>query len=440
MREEKTGFFPAPQRMDVSVLYVEHEGSSRQAVAHVLARKVSRIHLATDGLDGVEVFKRHRPALIITELMIPNLDGCAMCREIRDIDPEVPIIILSSNYESEQLLNSIDLGVLKYLVKPVEYSVLINAIEAAVDGIEKKRAQGKALREAQSALRFVEHDTRLLQEYVERSMGGHLAEFGKIRLHNVPMGAISGDFFCAARRGEDLYLMMADASGHGFSAMIPAMGVPRLFREYAEQGLPLRVIAAEINGSLRRQGLTGHFVAATLVRLISAGRRLEVLNCGNPPALLMDSGLLHEFHSSTFALGMADSEQLHIDVERREVAGKVALYLFTDGLVDTLQQKNSDGVAFMQLFQQVPPADRFDHVVQQANAAMSLGQPDDVTMAEIQIDLPPSSYEPVQCPIVWGVTQQQGGEGWRGYDGGMNRREEGVLAGSTLPEHPVIWR
>ncbi len=374
--------------MDISVLYVEDDSSSRLAIAHMLARRVSQVYTAEDGLAGLEVFKAKRPALVISDVMMPRMDGCAMCREIMALDPEVKIIMLSSCSESEALLKSIDLGVLKYLVKPIKMAALVDAIGAAMAEIEKKKAFGRALAEARSMLSFVEHDTALLQEYVERSIGDNLEEFANIRLHNRPMGAISGDFFCSARHREDLYLLLADASGHGFSAMVPAMGIPRRFRESAAKGFSLLAIADEINAILRGQALTGHFVAATLVRLTRAGRCIEVLNCGNPPAILMgmDGALMREFHSSTFPLGMADSQEMRIDVERFELDGKASLYLYTDGLVDTLGQSMIDCDMLKNIFMETPTTEVFDRMLHLVEEALQLGQPDDVTMAEIIID------------------------------------------------------
>ena len=79
--------------MDISVLYVEDDSSSRLAIAHMLARRVSQVYTAEDGLAGLEVFKAKRPALVISDVMMPRMDGCAMCREIMALDPEVKIIM-----------------------------------------------------------------------------------------------------------------------------------------------------------------------------------------------------------------------------------------------------------------------------------------------------------------------------------------------------------
>lgn len=376
------------QLMDTAVLYVEDDSSAREVLTRYLSRRVARIYTAEDGMAGLEAFKMHRPALVITDVLMPNMDGCSMSREIRAIDPDVPIIMLSAHNESDQLLASIDLGVFKYLVKPIRLPDLLEAIQAALEMLEKRQALERALLKAQSALSSVEHDTEMLQDYVARSMGEDLESFDNIRLYNLPKAAISGDFFCAASHRGDLYLLLADASGHGLSAMVPAMGIPRRFREYAGRGFSLLAIADEINAILREQGLAGHFIAATLVRLTSGGHCIEVLNCGNPPALLIEDGggLLQEFHSSTFPLGMADNEEMFADIERFELDTKAALYLFSDGLVDALYQSRLDYEGVRKIFTATEPVGLFDRVVQHVGVALKLGQPDDVTVAEVRID------------------------------------------------------
>lgn len=374
--------------LDIAVLYVEDDRTSRDALAHMLARRVNKVYLAEDGSAGLEAFKAHRPALVISDVLMPSMDGCSMCREIRAIDPEVSIIMISAYNDTAQLLASIDVGVVKYLVKPIKPAELFQSIEAVMAVIEKRQAQETKLLKIQSALSSVQHDTAMFQDYVARSMSDNLEKFGNIRLHHVPKGVLSGDLFSATSHRGDLYLLLADVSGQGISAMAPAIGIPRRFREYAEKGCSLLDIAGEINSTLRRDGPTGHLVAATLVRLTCAGHCIEVLNCGNPPALLVGQGggLLREFHSNTFALGMADSDEMSTDIERFQLEAKAALYLFSDGLVNTFQQSRLDYEGMRKIFTETNPDEVFDQVVKQAEAALRLGQPDDITVAEILID------------------------------------------------------
>jgi len=387
---ENPGVYQRLKAKDISVLYVEDSTVTREVLTHQLSRYIRQVYSASDGETGLQIFREYSPDVVISDVQMPNMDGNAMCRAIRKIDPDVPIIMLSAHNEVDQLLASIEQGVFKYLVKPFRPNELFEAIEAAVTMLEKKHALERELLIAQSTLSSVEHDTDTLQDYVTRSLGdaSDLQQFGNIRLHNVPKDTVSGDFFCAERHGADVYLLLADAAGHGLSAMVPAMGLPRLFHESARKGFSLLAIADEINSALRRQKLTGHFVAATLVRLTSAGGCVEVLNCGNPPALLVGGGggLLREFRSSTFSLGMADSEELYADIERFELDAPARLYLFSDGLVDTLYQSRLDYAGVRKLFTETDPAKAFERVLDRIDIAVQLGKPDDVTVAEVAID------------------------------------------------------
>ncbi len=113
-----------------SILYVEDEAILREAAGRFLKRKALSVHLAENGKIGLELFKLHRPDVVITDINMPEMDGIELTQEIRKLCSLTPIIITSGNY-SECIagsLNAIDL--LWFIPKPFDMSMVFQTIEA----------------------------------------------------------------------------------------------------------------------------------------------------------------------------------------------------------------------------------------------------------------------------------------------------------------------
>jgi two-component system cell cycle response regulator len=106
----------------LTVLYVEDEEESREQYREFLARLVGELVIAKNGTEGLEAWRHYKPDIIITDILMPVMDGLSMLREIRTVDREISVIVLSAFEETEYLIQSIDLGVSSYVIKPVDVS------------------------------------------------------------------------------------------------------------------------------------------------------------------------------------------------------------------------------------------------------------------------------------------------------------------------------
>ena len=124
----------------LTVLYVEDEKESRDMVHNGILRHLfSRVHCAEDGDKGIDLFKKNQCDLIITDLNMPNKNGIEMIREIREVDSEIPIIILSAHSDISYFLNSIELGVDGYILKPIREQNILSVIKKCAKQIADKK-------------------------------------------------------------------------------------------------------------------------------------------------------------------------------------------------------------------------------------------------------------------------------------------------------------
>ena len=113
---------------NLTVLYVEDDESARSFLERILMPRVGRIATANDGLQGLELFQSIQPDIVITDIHMPVMDGLAMAQEIRERDGNVPIIVITAFEQTDYLMRSIDIGVDRYVTKPLLLDRLMNAL------------------------------------------------------------------------------------------------------------------------------------------------------------------------------------------------------------------------------------------------------------------------------------------------------------------------
>ncbi|ECL3536881.1 butyrate response regulator transcription factor BumR [Campylobacter jejuni] len=114
---------------ELIILVVEDEIKTRESLINVLSERFSKVIGAQNGDEGLKKFKKFKPDLVITDIAMPIVDGLDMAREIKEISDDVPIVVLSAYSEKERLLRSIDIGIDKYLIKPVDIEELFKVLD-----------------------------------------------------------------------------------------------------------------------------------------------------------------------------------------------------------------------------------------------------------------------------------------------------------------------
>lgn len=110
------------------VLYIEDDIMARDEIAFFLEGMISELYLGSDGKEGLELYHTHAPDLIITDIQMPRMNGIDMIKIIRQNDRTTPIIITSAYNETSYLLNAINIGVDRYILKPINFEMLSEAI------------------------------------------------------------------------------------------------------------------------------------------------------------------------------------------------------------------------------------------------------------------------------------------------------------------------
>lgn len=122
----------------LSVLYVEDSTVLVKRMHNFLERIFNKVYTATDGEKGLQIYKDKKPDLVITDLSMPVMDGHTMIVNLKQIDSEIPIIIMSAYSDTKNLLKSIHLGVSDFVPKPVDNKLFQNILFKVCSKIVKK--------------------------------------------------------------------------------------------------------------------------------------------------------------------------------------------------------------------------------------------------------------------------------------------------------------
>ncbi|ASM35993.1 response regulator [Campylobacter sputorum] len=123
---------------DRSIMVVDDDELTRMAVSGGLKRYCENFYTASDGLDGLEKFKKHRIDLIITDIHMPNFNGLDMMNEILKLKPDQTFIVVTSFDTDENLFESMKKGAISFIKKPIMMENLQNDVVMALFKIEDK--------------------------------------------------------------------------------------------------------------------------------------------------------------------------------------------------------------------------------------------------------------------------------------------------------------
>ncbi len=159
------------EKLDISVLYVEDQILILRSFSSILNRRIKNVFTATNGKEGLEVYKQHRPDIIIADINMPIMNGIEMVKEIKAINSAIPVILLSAFDNKEYLLDAIRLRVNGFISKPVNAEKLVEIIEELTGTIHLKKQ-----------VELKESERKKIQEMLEKSEEKYRSLYQMLRM------------------------------------------------------------------------------------------------------------------------------------------------------------------------------------------------------------------------------------------------------------------
>jgi len=125
----------AEKSKNLKLLYVEDDKNARETTLKLLDNFFNNITIAIDGKDGIEKFKTKKYDLILSDINMPNISGLEMLKNIRKLDTDVSVLLLSAHNDSDYFLEAIELDVDGYILKPLVSKQFIKVLFKIVQKI-----------------------------------------------------------------------------------------------------------------------------------------------------------------------------------------------------------------------------------------------------------------------------------------------------------------
>ncbi|UQY34548.1 SpoIIE family protein phosphatase [Pseudomonas fulva] len=344
-------------KTSATLLLIDDDEVVRASIAAYLEDSGFNILLASNGLQGLEVFERERPDLVICDLRMPQVDGLELIRRINALEVSAPIIVVSGAGVMTDVVEALRLGAADYLIKPLEdLAVLEHSVRRALDRVHLRQENERYREKLETANRELQASLHLLQE--DQNAGRQVQmnmlpvtpweDEGLSFAHQIiPSLYLSGDFvdyFRVDERRVAFYL--ADVSGHGassaFVTVLLKFMTTRLLYESRRNGMlpefkPSDVLS-HINRGLINCKLGKHVTMLGGV-IDEASNRLTYSIGGHLPLPVMyTGGQAYYLEGRGLPVGLfkeADYHNLEIDLPE-----SFSLTLLSDGILDLLDGDN----------------------------------------------------------------------------------------------------
>lgn len=155
----------------LKVLYVEDEEATLHEMSRFLKKRVGKLICASNGIEALEIIKNDSFDLLITDLQMPDMDGIELLKALRESKNNIPAIITSAFSDSDNILQAVDLGIVKYCIKPIKTSELLTNME--------KIATDILISKGEIIINHARPIDKTEKNQIEREIGSEMAHYVK---------------------------------------------------------------------------------------------------------------------------------------------------------------------------------------------------------------------------------------------------------------------
>jgi len=282
------------------------------------------------------------------DVIMPEMDGYQATRCIREQLGQrwLPILFMSAKNTAEDQVAGLEAGGDDYLTKPVNFRLL----EAKINAMQRIAVMQHTIEQSSIVLQryrdAAEEEKELATNLMERMTQSERLQDELLQSLVLPAEQLSGDLVAACRTpGEQLYVMSADATGHGLPAALSQLPVSQLFYEMAQAGHTIASVMEAMNERLKQLTPTDRFVACILCSIDPRNKAIQIWNGASPSALFVNKQgkIIKEFNSAHPPLGILKNELFTSFTEIFLWDEPGELILCSDGLLDA---ENTQGKQF----------------------------------------------------------------------------------------------
>jgi len=283
----------------LNILCVEDDLDVLETYKSLFSLFFNEVYFATNGKEGLDVFHEKQVDIVLTDYMMPELDGLQMSREIRKEDATIPIIMVTALENIAMLREALDLHITSFLKKPFSSKSLFATFNLAVKSvivdryILKEQRQKIHYNDYQENLTFDKEKTITKNDIADskRLLDFHCETFYK------PKDILSGDSYLIKQLNDDEYFVfLVDSMGKGISASVTAMLCSAFINYYTEQlceskrAFSLSNLLDELLKYIQPNLLENEIICADFLHFNAKNNQLNYAVFSMPPILYLLNG------------------------------------------------------------------------------------------------------------------------------------------------------
>ena len=125
---------------DFTILYVEDDIDTQELIESILQAYFKEVFVASDGEEGLSIYKKKNPDIVLSDISMPKMDGLEMSEAIQKIDPQQLIALFTAFNELKYLDKAAELGIDTYIMKPLDEKQFFNSLSFLAITLETKGA------------------------------------------------------------------------------------------------------------------------------------------------------------------------------------------------------------------------------------------------------------------------------------------------------------
>ena len=168
---DSAGSAVAPAKA-TSLLIIEDDENISSAIQEYFSRAGYDVSTAPDGVAGIEVASKDRPDAVVLDLMLPRMDGLAVCKELRHKSPQMPILMLTAKDDVVDKVLGLEMGADDYITKPFS----LRELEARIKSVLRRTRAGAAAGDGEDEAPILRGNLRIDPIRREVTIGDRLVE------------------------------------------------------------------------------------------------------------------------------------------------------------------------------------------------------------------------------------------------------------------------
>ncbi|HHL73014.1 MAG TPA: response regulator [Bacteroidetes bacterium] len=347
------------------VLVVDDSRLIRMVITDRLLEQGFEVLEAENGVQGLEMAMVHQPTVIISDVMMPRMDGFEFCKKIRENEAtrDIFFIITTAIEDQQSRIKGLSAGCNEYLNKPVSAEELVLRIGAAVkmksmqDAIKAQNEElAVLLAQLQEQQAVTDEEITTARNVQRHLLPENIPAIPGFQLNFLmePSDMVGGDILDIIDLGENKFgFLLADVSGHGVGSAFMTGMIHAWIRSRLKHDTDPGDFLKQLNSYLYEHSPEEMYITLFLGILDSSTATIKFVLAGHPSPVIVEQGTASELDRDLTYGIVGIEENIEPVVGSYELKPGCGLIIFSDGLPDYLYSVSDEENILLTIIEQL---------------------------------------------------------------------------------------